>query len=161
FDIKRPGELFARRFPRPGAVMNDPGREGAFGEIYPRGLYRVLKAIAKRTRGKTPLYITENGFNDARDDRRPRAILEHLAQVHRALQEGIPVCGYLHWTLTDNFEWSEGWGARFGLIELNQHTQKRTPRGSAGLFGEICRANAITEEIVERYAPEAMDTIFV
>ena len=61
---------------------------------------------------------------------------------------------------SDNFEWAEGWGARFGLIELDQHTQKRTPRESAGLFGEICRANAITEEIVERYAPEAMDTIF-
>lgn len=160
FDIKRPSELFARRFHRPGALMNDPGREGSFGEIYPYGLYRVLKAISRRTRGKTPLYITENGFNDARDDRRPRAILEHLAQVQRAIQEGIPVRGYLHWTLTDNFEWTEGWGARFGLIELNQHTQQRTPRGSASLFGEICRANAITEEIVEHYAPEAMDTIF-
>jgi beta-glucosidase len=160
FDITRPGELFARRFHRPGAVMNDPGREASFGEIYPYGLYRVLKAISKRTRDKIPLYITENGFNDARDDRRPRAILEHLAQIHRALQEGIPVRGYLHWTLTDNFEWAEGWGPRFGLVELNQHTQKRTPRGSASLFGEICRANAITEEIVEHYAPDAMDTIF-
>ena len=125
FDLTRPRELFARRFHRPGAVMNDPGREGSFGEIYPYGLYRVLKTISKRTRGKTPLYVTENGFNNAQDDRRPRAILEHLAQVHRAILEGIPVLGYLHWTLTDNFEWAEGWGARFGLIELDQHTQDR------------------------------------
>ncbi|GAC1349893.1 MAG: hypothetical protein NVSMB27_27260 [Ktedonobacteraceae bacterium] len=60
----------------------------------------------------------------------------------------------------DNFEWAEGWGVRLGLIEVNPLTQQRTPRQSASLFGEICRANAITEEIVERYAPEAADVIF-
>ena len=49
---------------------------------------------------------------------------------------------------------------RFGLIELDPETQKRVPRSSASLFGEICRANAIKEEIVERYAPGALDTIF-
>ncbi len=160
FDPARPSELFAHRFIRPGSVVNDAGLEGTFGEIYPEGLYRVLKAVHKRTRGNKPLYVTENGFCDARDDRRPRAILEHLAMMHRAMQEGIPVRGYLHWTLVDNFEWAEGWAARFGLIELDQHTQERIPRKSASLFGEICRANAITEEIVERYAPEAMATIF-
>ncbi|HEX7734507.1 MAG TPA: glycoside hydrolase family 1 protein [Ktedonobacteraceae bacterium] len=160
FDATKPAELFARRFIRPGSVVNDPGLEGTFGEIYPEGLYRVLKAVHRRTRGNKPLYVTENGFCDARDDRRPRAILEHVAMMHRAIQEGIPVRGYLHWTLVDNFEWAEGWAARFGLIELDQHTQERVPRKSASLFGEICRANAITEEIVERYAPEAMTAIF-
>ncbi|HXR66063.1 MAG TPA: glycoside hydrolase family 1 protein [Ktedonobacteraceae bacterium] len=160
FDAAKPAELFARRFIRPGAVVNDAGLDDTFGEIYPEGLYRVLKAVHKKTRGNKPLYITENGFCDARDDRRPRAILEHLAMMHRAIREGIPVRGYLHWTLVDNFEWAEGWGARFGLIELDQHTQERIPRKSASLFGEICRANAITEEIVERYAPEAMASIF-
>jgi beta-glucosidase len=160
FDPTRPSDLFAHRFIRPGAVVNDAGLEGTFGEIYPEGLYRVLKAVHKYTRGNKPLYITENGFCDARDDRRPRAILEHLAMMHRAIREGIPVRGYLHWTLVDNFEWAEGWGARFGLIELDQKTQERIPRKSASLFGEICRANAITEEIVERYAPEAMAAIF-
>lgn len=160
FDATKPGELFASRFSRPGAVMNDSGAGEIFGEIYPQGLYRVLKGIYKRTRGNKPFYITENGFSDRRDDRRPRAILEHLAMVHRAIQEGIPVRGYLHWTLVDNFEWAEGWSVRFGLIELDPRTQERTPRVSASLFGEISRANAITEEMVERYAPEAMETIF-
>jgi beta-glucosidase len=70
------------------------------------------------------------------------------------------VRGYLHWSLVDNFEWHHGWHARFGLIEVDPQTQKRTPRRSASMFGEICRANAITEEIVERYAPEALETIF-
>ncbi len=160
FDPSLPAELFGRRFISPGAIRNDPGKEGFFGEIYPEGLYRVLKAVYQRTRGNKPLYVTENGFSDTLDDRRPRAILEHLAMVHRAINEGIPVRGYLYWTLADNFEWNEGWGVRFGLVEVDPATQRRIPRRSASMFGEICRANGITESIVERYAPEAADTIF-
>ncbi|HLX56826.1 MAG TPA: glycoside hydrolase family 1 protein [Ktedonobacteraceae bacterium] len=160
FDPSRPAEMFGQRFIRPDAPRNDPGLDNNFGEIYPPGLYRVLKAVYKRTRGNKPLYITENGFSDTLDDRRPRAILEHLAMAHRAIGEGIPVRGYLHWTLVDNFEWTEGWGVRFGLIELDPQTQERIPRSSASMFGEICRANAITEDIVARYAPEAMESIF-
>lgn len=160
FDPTIPSELFGRRFVRPDSVCNDPGKAIDFGEIYPYGLYRVLKSVYQRTRGNKPLYITENGFSDSLDDRRPQAILEHLAMVHLAISEGIPVRGYLYWSLVDNFEWEEGWGVRFGLIELDPHTQERIPRSSASMFGEICRANAITEEIVERYAPEALDTIF-
>jgi len=60
----------------------------------------------------------------------------------------------------DNFEWNNGWYVRFGLIEVDPQTQQRLPRRSASMFGEICRANAITEDIVERYAPEALETIF-
>jgi beta-glucosidase len=160
FDPTIPDELFGRRFTRPGAVLNDPGKENFFGEIYPAGLYRVLKTVYRRTRGNKPLYVTENGFSDALDDRRPRAILEHLAMVHRAISEGVPVRGYFHWSLVDNFEWNEGWGVRFGLVEVDPRTQQRIPRPSASMFGEICRANGITESIVERYAPEAADVIF-
>lgn len=160
FDAGKPNELFGRRFVRPGVLCNDPGRDNNFGEIYPKGIYRVLKTVYRRTRGNKPFYITENGFSDAEDSRRPRAILEHLAMIHRAISEGIPVRGYLHWSLVDNFEWNEGWGVRFGLIELDLPTQRRIPRSSASMFGEICRANAITEAIVERYAPEVADAIF-
>lgn len=160
FDVSRPAEMFGRRFALPGVPRNDPGLADNFGEIYPPGLYRVLKSVYRKTRGNKPLYVTENGFSDTLDDRRPRAILEHLAMVHRAIREGIPVRGYFHWTLVDNFEWLEGWYVRFGLIELDQYTQKRTPRISASMFGEICRANAITEAIVARYAPDAMESIF-
>lgn len=160
FDPGIPAELFGRRFIKEDAIRNDAGLDSSFGEIYPEGLYRVLKAVYQRTRGNKPLYVTENGFCDSLDDRRPRAILEHLAMVHRALQEGIPVRGYFHWSLVDNFEWNNGWYVRFGLIEVDPQTQRRIPRRSASMFGEICRANAITEDIVERYAPEALETIF-
>jgi beta-glucosidase len=160
FDPTAPTQLFGRRYARRGAVRNDPGVNNSFGEIYAPGLYEVLHNVYRRTRGNKPLYITENGFNDSLDHRRPRAILEHLAMVHQAIQDGIPVQGYLYWTLVDNFEWNHGWQAHFGLVELNPQTQQRIPRRSASMFGEICRANAITEEIVERYAPEALERIF-
>jgi beta-glucosidase len=160
FDPSLPMELFGRRFTRPGAIRNDPGLDNSFGEIYPEGLYRVLHEVYRRTRGNKPLYVTENGFSDSIDNRRPRAILEHLAMVHRAIQDGVSVRGYLHWSLVDNFEWNQGWQVRFGLIEIDPRTQERFPRRSASMFGEICRANAITEDIVERYAPEALETIF-
>lgn len=160
FDPTLPSQMFGRRFTRPGTIRNDPGLEHNFGEIYPEGLYRVLKTVYTHTRGNKPLYITENGFSDPDDSRRPQAILAHLAMIYRAIREGIPVRGYLHWTLVDNFEWNEGWGARFGLIEFEQSTQRRIPRASASMFGEICRANAITESIVARYAPELLDTLF-
>jgi beta-glucosidase len=160
FDPTTPSEMFGRRFTLAGSVYNDPGLDNDYGEIYPLGLFRVLKSVYQRTRGNKPSYITENGFSDALDDRRPRAILEHLAMVHRAIREGIPVRGYLHWSLLDNFEWTEGWRVRFGLIEVDPLTQARIPRRSASLFGEICRANAITEDIVERYAPEVKGVVF-
>jgi beta-glucosidase len=160
FDPTLPAELFGRRFVRPGAICNDSGLDNNFGEIYPKGIYRILKTIYRRTRGNKPLYITENGFSDAADNRRPRAILEHLAMVHRAIRDGIPVRGYLHWSLVDNFEWNDGWGVRFGLIEVDPQTQRRIPRSSASMYGEICRANAITESLVDRYAPEAAAAIF-
>ncbi len=160
FNSTVPMEAFGRRFVRANALRNDPGLDEDFGEIYPEGLYRVLKAVHQRTRGNKPLYITENGFSDARDDRRPRAILEHLAMMHRAIRIGIPVRGYLHWSLVDNFEWNNGWHVRFGLVEIDPSTQERFPRRSASMYGEICRANAITEDIVERYAPEAIESIF-
>lgn len=160
FDSSIPLEAFGRRFTRANALRNDPGLDEDFGEIYPEGLYRVLKEVHRRTRGNKPMYITENGFSDVYDDRRPRAILEHLAMVYRAIRKGIPVRGYFHWSLVDNFEWNNGWQVRFGLIEIDPVTQERFPRRSANMYGEICRANAVTEDIVERYAPEAVETIF-
>jgi len=159
-DPRRPKAAVGRRFMRANMPRTDPGLDEDAGEIYPYGLYRVLSSVYQRTRGNKPIYITENGFSDRTDDHRPAAILAHLAMVHKAIREGIPVCGYLHWSLTDNFAWNNGWSVRFGLIEVDPVTQIRVPRRSASMYGEICRANAITEEIVYRYAPEIVDTIF-
>jgi beta-glucosidase len=75
--------------------------------------------------------------------KRGRFILSHLAAVHRAIQEGIDVRGVFLWTLLDNFEWTEGWGLRFGLYALDEHTQERRLRPSGALYAAISRANAI------------------
>ncbi len=155
FDLGAFGTLFA------GAVQAAP--EVAWPhpwgerEIYPNGLYRFIKKTARYGR---PIYVAENGMADATDVVRPGYILTHLAALHRAIQEGANVRGYYYWTLVDNYEWTEGWTARFGLFELDPATQERRPRRSAALFGAIARANAITEEMVAEYAPEVMEQIF-
>jgi beta-glucosidase len=141
----------------PGAEVSDRGRRGPYGEVYPRGMYRVLKRAAGL--GK-PLYVTENGLPDADDDQRPRFLLTHLSQIQRALAEGVDVRGYYHWSFVDNYEWAEGWSLRFGLVAMDRETQARTPRRSARVLTEVIGANAISRSLVAEHAPEAMTDIF-
>jgi beta-glucosidase len=155
--LRRDGKHLGVLHATPGAETSDHGRHGTYGEVYPAGMYRVLKRVAGF--GK-PIYITENGLPDADDDQRPRFLLTHLAQVQRASAEGADVRGYYHWTLTDNFEWAEGWALRFGLLALDKASQVRTPRPSARLYSEIVRANAITPAMVEAHAPEVLADLF-
>jgi len=151
FDIQRMREAFGRDFFRPGAELSDAGQLSPYSEIYPEGLYLALHKVAAL--GK-PIIVTENGLPDAADDQRPRFLLTHLAQLHRAIEEGLPIQGYYHWTLVDNFEWAEGWGLRFGLIELDPETQARRTRPSGHLYAEICRTNGITREMARRQGVE-------
>lgn len=111
-------------------------------EIYPEGFYRVLKATAKRFPGKQ-IFVTENGLADARDVKREAFIESHLSAMRKAMKEGVPVAGYCHWSLYDNFEWSEGFAPRFGLFEIDYNTLERKPRPSALKFSEIARKNSL------------------
>ncbi len=97
-------------------------------EIYPEGIYKVLIDLARRG---MPIYITENGLADARDDKRGLFITEHLAYIRRAMEDGADVRGYFHWSLIDNFEWDAGFWPRFGLVEMNYETMARKIRPSA------------------------------
>ena len=153
FDSKSPGTLFGRRLQNPQGEISDMN----YGEVYPRGLYRLLKRL-KRT-GK-PIVVTENGLPDHDDDRRPAFLVNHLKQMWHAINEDVPVKGYYHWTLTDNFEWAEGWNLRFGLVELDPQTQRRALRRSGELYAEVCQANLLSTDMVRRYAPELMETVF-
>ncbi|MFQ6014873.1 MAG: glycoside hydrolase family 1 protein [Anaerolineae bacterium] len=153
FDLSRPGQFFGQAVP----VQHAQPVPWWWGEIYPQGLYRVLKELAAY--GK-PILVTENGALDNTDSYRPHYLLTHLAAVHRAIAEGVPVKGYFHWSLVDNFEWAEGYSARFGLIHVDFDTQKRTVKRSGELYGEICQAGGINQEMVERYAPEAKGEVF-
>ncbi len=102
--------------------------------IRPKGLTRALKEM---WRYKLPLYVTENGLADQDDNQRPDFIRDHLRAVERAQAEGVKVQGYFHWSLLDNFEWAEGYKARFGLVAVDYQTMKRRPRLSARVYQAI------------------------
>jgi beta-glucosidase len=152
-----PRPLFGREQFAPDGEFSDRGWRGIYSQLVPQGLYRIIRELGQYG---VPIYITENGLPDHDDDQRPRWLLAHLGAVHRALREGSDVRGYYHWTFTDNFEWSEGWGLRFGLVDLDPATQVRTVRPSGYMMAEIAGANAITVDLVERYAPELRATLF-
>jgi len=67
----------------------------------------------------------------------------YLTQLQRATADGVPVNGYFLWSAQDNFEWSDGYGNRFGLIHVDFKTQQRTPKLSAQWFREASRRNAV------------------
>ena len=92
-----------------------------------------------------PLYITENGIPSAEDPPRVSFLLSHLEQLWRAIQEGLPVKGYYHWSIVDNFEWAEGYNPlfRFGLFGVDRDTQQRIEKPSASVYARIVQENAL------------------
>ena len=110
-------------------------------EVYPEGIYHVLKNLRKYNK---PIYITENGLADAKDKLRKDFIRDHLFWIHKAMEEGIDVKGYFHWSLMDNLEWHKGFEPEFGLIGIDYKTLERKPRPSAFYYAEICKNNSLT-----------------
>ncbi len=102
--------------------------------IYPPGLYNVLLIASSYG---FPLYITENGIADADDNQRPQFIRDHIAQVLRAINDGMDIRGYFYWSLVDNFEWALGFSKKFGLFSFDPATKVRTMRPSAEVYSEI------------------------
>lgn len=152
-----PRLLFGEEHYHPQGEYSDSGWRGVYSEYAPQALNQIVHEVNVF---KKPIYITENGLPDHDDDQRPRWLLGHLHQLHCAIQDGCDVRGYYHWTFTDNFEWSEGWGLRFGLIEFGPQTQQRRPRPSAYMYSQIARHNAIERSLVEQYAPELLSVLF-
>ena len=98
------------------------------------------------------IYITESGCaasdeisasGNVDDSDRIMYLRNHLAHLHRATTEGVPVKGYFAWSLMDNFEWSDGFTSRFGLVHVDFKTQKRTPKLSAEYFRQAIANNAV------------------
>ncbi len=159
------------KFPVMAASQVQPeGNEySGMWEIYPEGLYELLMRVWKDyfigpippappfpageggNGGLGPeLMVTENGVpvpdgldfdGRVRDERRIRYLKNHIAQVHRAIADGVPVKGYFHWSLMDNFEWALGYSQRFGLIYVDFKTQKRTVKDSGWWFSSVIREN--------------------
>lgn len=107
-------------------------------EVYPRGLTDLLLTMHRDYR-LPPVYITENGaaFKDVldggqvHDADRTRYLQTHIAAVANALQQGVPMSGYMVWSLMDNFEWASGYAKRFGIVHVDYATQQRTLKDSA------------------------------
>ena len=109
-------------------------------EIDPAGLRHVVEEAASY--GK-PVYVTENGIDDADDDQRPAYMRGYLRALARAIDDGADVRGYYAWSLIDNYEWAEGYAPSFGLYGYDPATLERKRRGSAGVYRRIARTGSV------------------
>ena len=114
-------------------------------EVYPEGLFDVLADLSD----DIPIYITECGIASTNDDRRNRFLIAYLQEVSRAIKAGVNVRGFFYWSLIDNFEWHLGFDPRFGLVEVDYDTFKRTPRNSAQVYSEIIKRNGIPHDLLK------------
>jgi beta-glucosidase len=106
-------------------------------DMRPKDLEQVLLRLGKRRR--EPIIVTETGVADKRDEFRITWLSQTIGAVHAAIQQGVRVDGYLHWSLLDNFEWAFGKWPRFGLVEVDYKTLKRTPRASAKWYAKAVK----------------------
>lgn len=118
-----------------------PVKKNSLGwDIYPEGLYKMLLELKKYS---LPIIIAENGICTQDDALRWEYIYTHLKNIHLAMEKGVNVRGYLYWSLMDNFEWEKGFGPRFGLIDIDYTTYKRTVRESAIKFAQVCKTGVL------------------
>jgi beta-glucosidase len=107
--------------------------------ITPEGFYNVLKSVNRRY-GK-PIVVTENGLGTQSEQKRIRYLREHIAQMRRAMAEGVDVRGYFPWTLVDNYEWKEGWHGQFGLFSFDKETKVRNLEPTGKWFSAYIKAH--------------------
>ena len=114
------------------------------------GLHDILVAYHDRY-PVLPLVVTEAGIATKLGTRRAENIVRVLEGVARARAEGVDVRGYYHWSLTDNFEWAEGFAPRFGLYSVDDGTFDRTPTEGAEVLRQLAATRTITREQRGRY----------
>lgn len=137
----------ASRVRNPSAAYTEMG-----WEVFPQGLSDILVRVADEYT-KLPLYVTENGaaFYDppvalaegVDDPLRVAYLREHLLAVRDAITRGAEVRGYFAWSLMDNFEWSEGYARRFGIVHVDYATQTRTVKRSGRWYADVVRNNGL------------------
>lgn len=128
-----------------------PKMSSRWHTLGPESMYWAPKIVQSLWKAKQ-IYITENGCaaedvvaedGNVYDTDRIMFLRSYLTQLQRATAEGVPVKGYFHWSMMDNFEWMAGFSNRFGLVYVDFATQKRTPKLSAAWFREAARRNAV------------------
>ena len=90
-----------------------------------------------------PVFVTEHGIGTDDDTLRADFIPRALSGLLNAIDDGIPVIGYTHWTLLDNFEWMFGFDKQLGIVSVDRTTFERSPKPSAGVYGRLAIANAV------------------
>ena len=102
----------------------------------------VIVVVAKAAHGATgvPVFVTEHGINTADDTFRVRHMRESIGLLAEATDGGLPVVGYMHFTLNDTFEWSSGYIPRFGMVAVDRATLRRTPRPSLAAYRRLIGA---------------------
>jgi beta-glucosidase len=119
----------------------DARRTHLGGEVYPPSLAGAVRYVHGAT--GCPVIVTEHGVGTDDDSLRAWLIPAALIELKKAIDDGVPVLGYVHWSLLDNFEWIFGYGPKYGLFSVDRQTFKRTPKPSAAVLGEIARRNEL------------------
>ncbi|HXJ34407.1 MAG TPA: family 1 glycosylhydrolase [Candidatus Eisenbacteria bacterium] len=126
--------------PEPGARTTQMGYE-----FWPEALEATIRRAWEMTR-QVPILVTENGIGTLVDAERVEYVERALRGVLACLRDEIDVRGYVYWSLLDNFEWTFGYGPKFGLVEVDRTTQVRQGKPSAAWLGRIARANALDDD---------------
>jgi beta-glucosidase len=125
-------------------------------EVYPEGMYKAAKRF--HARYKLPVLVAENGL--ATHDGAPRAdgwtrsayTVAHVQQMQRAMAEGVPVMGYIHWSITDNYEWGS-FSPRFGLYQVDCRNGdfRRVPTDGVEAFRSVIGQGGVSQPLAAKY----------
>lgn len=130
--------VYGYRIHSPDHKVSDMG-----WDLSPADIQHALERLHEKYH--LPMIITENGLADAQDQQRQWWITQTLLGMQRAMDNGVKLDGYLHWSLLDNFEWDKGIWPRFGLAAVDYKTKERTLRPSAVWFGKVIKHLRSTE----------------
>ncbi len=121
---------------------------------HPEALADVVHMLRDMYHAGLPIYITENGMGQTdevvkdgtvEDDARISYVRDILLQVHRLIEEGADIRGYFLWSLLDNWEWSVGYGTRFGIVYTDYNTQERILKKSACWYQKVIENSAVSD----------------
>jgi beta-glucosidase len=128
-----------------------PQADSPWLKLTPQAIYWGTR-FAHETYGAKAIYVTENGCGydsepvvngEVLDLHRREFLRNYLRELHRAIEDGIPVQGYFLWSFMDNYEWEDGYTRRFGIVHVDFKTLKRTPKLSSRYFTEVIRHNRV------------------
>lgn len=132
-EITHPGKLDKRNIPH-----------DKMWAYYPEGFGKIIRRFHKKY--KKPIIITESGICTDDPERRIDSIIDYLKVIHQAIQEGVNIQGYIHWSTFDNFEWNLGPTYRFGLVNVNAYTKERQLSKAGSFYTQITQDNKVDSQ---------------